>query len=530
MEREKKLAVVGLSGSGKTLTALALLGLLPEGTQVSGSVWYFDADQQPIDLLHCPPDRLAGIRGRHIAMMFQEPLTALNPVLTCGAQIAEAVRRHRNLSAQEANDLTLYLLHQVKLDEARRISKSYPHQLSGGQRQRILLAMALASSPELLVADEPTSSLDSVAQAEILDLINEMCDHYRMSLLFITHDLSVAAQLASGILVFDSGTVVESGIPQQLLQQPRHPATQRLVSCLKERRKQVSHPGAVLPHPTIGKGHSNANAAQPASPPVLLEVRNLSVTHYESGFVRRPAKTLAVYNVSFTIHEGESVGLAGVSGSGKTSLAWAILGLQDSVTGQIFFRGRPEDPLMPVRSGCPPRGIQLIFQDPFASLNPRLTIGSALEEAVSAGQPLLKGSACRQQVLRLLDQVQLPASCLARFPHEFSAGQRQRIALARALATRPRLLICDECVSSLDVCGQAAILQLLQHLRREHNLAYLFIAHDMNLMAGFCDRIMLMRNGELVEQNLTDRLFADPQTDYARQLLLSVRRWHTLPY
>lgn len=526
------MALVGSSGSGKTLTVLSLLGLQPKTCAADGSALFCAPNLGPVDLIRLNERQRNRLRGRHLAMIFQEPLSALNPVFTCGYQIQEVVRQHCRLRGKAAQQRTLQLLEQVRFEDPRTVYHSYPHQLSGGQRQRVMLAMALAASPSLLIADEPTTALDAIAQAELLQLIGTLSRQFGMSLLFITHDLGVAANLAEHIVVMDQGVTVESGPTTSVMSSPVHEATRRLLHCL-HRRGIFTVSNEPNKHFSKSANVSSADdvlaAATAPNRPVVLQVRHLYV-HYQNSFAAsRNRRNPAVKNVSFDVYEGESVGLTGISGSGKSSVARAIVRLLDDVAGQVQIHHENQALSQPLTSGKPPPGVQLIFQDPFASLNPRLSTRTILTEAILAAQPHLAPKEQSAFLSQLLDWVRLDASVLDRFPHQFSAGQRQRLAIARALATKPRLLICDECFASLDVCAQAAIMDLLQQLRRELHLALLIISHDLVIIRQLCQRLLLLHQGQLIEQNTTERWFDQPVSDIGKKLLSSARQWNRLP-
>lgn len=525
VRRNQKVAIVGLSGSGKSLTLLSALRLLPAPFSVKGQSWYHPLNAAPVDLLSCSPGQLSAIRGRRIALMFQEPLTSLNPLLTCGFQIAEVIRQHFHKAKKEIREDVNYLLEQVRFDDPERVSRRYPHELSGGQRQRIMLAMALAGKPEMLIADEPTSALDCITQAEILELITDLTGRNRMALLFVTHDIHLAAGLADRILVFDRGFLVDSLKPADL-QQATHPATRNLLNCLQPRTKvaaRVLQKNQQADRLEVSQQEpSSAYSATADAAPALLQVSDLHVSYYASNFTPFRRKVDAVQGISFEIKAGESVGLAGVSGCGKTSVAMALLGFQDYWSGQVLFRQHPDAPFQSVTTGRVPKGIQLIAQDPYASLNPRYCVADMLGEAIRISEPGQPSDYYCRRIQEIMDGVQLPASALHRYPHAFSAGQRQRIAIARALATRPRLLLCDECVAALDVCSQATIIDLLNRLRKEQNLSYLIISHDLLVIRQLCDRVLFMLQGRIVEQMSVSELVYSGGDTYAQQLLRSV--------
>ena len=489
------LCIVGESGSGKSLTAHAVMGLLPRGVTASGGQILFGG----ADLLRLPSSGIRKLRGRDIAMIFQDPMAALNPVVTIGRQITEQIRAHRAISEKEALDLAGGLLAEMGLKDPRALLKSFPHQLSGGQRQRVMIAMALSLSPKLLIADEPTTALDVTTQAQILKLIKRIQSEREMSVLFITHDFGVVADMADRVAVMRHGRVVEEGTAAQVLGDPKHSYTRALIAA-------------------VPRGESTLAPVAQDKP--LLTVTGLSKHFRRGGFFSGSAAITAVDKVSLTLSRGETLGIVGESGSGKSTLARCVIRLLDPDEGEMLFDGadiahmKARD-LRPLR-----RRIQMVFQDPFSSLNPRQTVG----EIVIAG-PRAYGEdmkEARERAADILRLVGLNPETMNRFPHEFSGGQRQRIGLARALMLKPDILIADEPVSALDVTVQAQVLKLLDDVRRQMNLAMLFITHDMRVAAQVCHRVMVMRHGQVVESGPTSAVFAAPSSDYTRALLAAI--------
>ncbi|MBV7409051.1 ABC transporter ATP-binding protein [Maritimibacter sp. DP1N21-5] len=486
--------LVGESGSGKSMTALAIMGLLPRGFTTSGAVWLGDQD-----LLKVPERDMCRIRGNRIGMIFQEPMTALNPVKTIGDQVAETLLVHGKATRSEALAVAARRLDRVGLPADRFPLTRFPHELSGGQRQRVAIAMAVALHPELLIADEPTTALDVTTQAQILDLLNEIVDDEGMSLLLITHDLAVVAGMADHVAVMKSGRVVESGATETLYRTMSHPYTRALFA---------------------------ATDHQPARTPRVSKEPLLTVEHAVRDYAT-PRKTLlgppgrfrAVNDVSFTLHEGESLGLVGESGCGKSTLARAILGLEPLQSGTITAFGRQIGPHFPnaLRSG-----IQVVFQDPYGSFNPRWRVERLVAEPfhLMPAPPADK----RDRVAQALTDVGLPADAMDRYIHEFSGGQRQRIAIARALVTRPDLIVLDEAVSALDVSVRAQVLDLIARLQAEHGLAYIFISHDLSVVRSVTDRVIVMRAGEIVETGETRTVFETPRHDYTKRLIAATPR------
>ena len=501
----KILCVVGESGSGKSLTANALLGLLPEGVTVSAGQAIWQGRQ---DLLRLAPAELRRLRGQGIGMIFQEPMTALNPLHTIGRQLAEVFQVHTDLRRHEIAARVHELLVAVQLPDPARVLKAYPHELSGGQRQRVMIAMALALEPALLIADEPTTALDVTTQAQILHLIHDLQRRRGTAVLFITHDFGVVAEIADRVAVMQQGKLVEQGSAEQVLNAPQHSYTRTLIAAV---------PALTPPAPRP--------QTQSEAPPALA-VEGLSKTYRPRGWFQRKAVTRpAVDQVSLLLPAGATLGIVGESGSGKSTLARLILGLLQSDAGNIQVAGAPLPQgarLRRERAGK----IQMVFQDPYGSLNPRHRVGDIVAQG-----PLEQGvprSQARARVRELFELVGLDPNALQRYPHEFSGGQRQRIGLARALALQPRVLLADEPVSALDVSVQAQVLALLARLREQLGLSILFITHDLRVAAQICDRIAVMKDGQVIESGSSADVFGAPVHPYTRQLLDSVpgRQWH----
>lgn len=495
------LGVIGESGSGKSMMALSILGLLPRGADAAGSI---RLDGQ--ELLSMPEREMCRARGTEVSMVFQEPLTALNPLQTIGAQVAETVRIHRRASRREAAALARQVLARVGLDPARVPPSRYPHQLSGGQRQRVGIAMAIALRPKLLIADEPTTALDVTTQAQILDLLRRLVDEDGMALVFITHDLAVVSSFADRLAVMRAGAVVEAGPTAAILTGLRHPYTRALF---------------------LASRHQPALGPPPGAAP-LLEVRNLSRSYPTRGLFRTGPPTRAVRDVSFSISTGESLGLVGESGSGKSTLARIVLGLDHPDSGSISIEDKP------VQAGSTmPRAqratLQAVFQDPYGSFNPRHKVARLVAEPFHLLDDAPTGAALDAAVAKALTEVGLDSADADRFPHEFSGGQRQRLAIARALILRPRLIVLDEAVSALDVQVRARILDLLADLRRRYGIAYLFVTHDLTVVRAITDRVMVMRSGEIVESGPTGEVFAAPRHAYTRELLDAAPRLELTP-
>jgi ABC-type glutathione transport system ATPase component len=491
------LCIVGESGSGKSISAAAIMGLLPPALPLDGGRIFFEGN----DLAHQSAAAMRALRGARIGMIFQEPMTALNPLMRVGDQIAEVLQVHGRAHAARVQDL----LALVNLPDPGQIARSYPFRLSGGQRQRVMIAMALALEPAILIADEPTTALDVTTQMQILELIKEIQSRRGTGVLFITHDFGVVAEIAHRVVVMQHGAIVEQGSAQQVLNLPQHPYTQALI--------------AAVPHGV-------ATTIEPSPGGAVLDLFEVRKTYYRGGtFIGRGKAVVAVDNASLSIPRGQTVGLVGESGSGKSTLARCVVKLVQPESGRIRFDGEDLRPLS--RAAWKPyrKRIQMIFQDPFASLNPRRRVGDIIADGpVAHGVPRRQALQNAAELLRL---VQLDPGAAERFPHEFSGGQRQRIGIARALAMEPELLIADEPVSALDVSVQAQILALLQDLRARLGLTMLFITHDLRVAAQICDRVAVMQRGVIVEQGVTADVFAKPRHAYTRALLDSIpgRGW-----
>jgi peptide/nickel transport system ATP-binding protein len=500
------LCVVGESGSGKSLTAGAILGLLPQDVRASAGQILWQGEQ---DLLRLPAEAMRRLRGQGIGMIFQEPMTALNPLRTIGDQIAEVFRTHTRLGRADIRERTLALLESVRLPEPAQALEAYPHELSGGQRQRAMIAMALALEPALLIADEPTTALDVTTQAQILHLIHDLQRRKGTAVLFITHDFGVVAEIADRVAVMQRGVLVESGTAEQVLEHPRHPYTCALIAAV----------------PPLEPAAARAGSFDDA--PVILSTDALSKTYRKRGWLGRAGRvTHAVDGVSITLREGGTLGIVGESGSGKSTLARTLLGLVPPDAGAITLAGKP----LVFKGGSAHRDharrVQMVFQDPYGSLNPRQRVG----EIVAQG-PMVHGTPRREAMARaaeLFELVGLSADAIRRYPHEFSGGQRQRVGLARALAMQPRVLIADEPVSALDVSVQAQVLALLARLRDQLGLSIVFITHDLRVAAQVCDHIAVMKSGRVVESGVCADVFRQPAHPYTQALLAAVpgKKWN----
>ncbi|WP_202814405.1 ABC transporter ATP-binding protein [Falsirhodobacter sp. alg1] len=517
-------AIVGESGSGKSVTSLSILGLLdPKRSRVTG-----DIDLDGRNLLTLSETDMRKIRGNDIAMIFQEPMTSLNPVFTVGRQIGEVLIRHEGMSRAAARQETLRLMERVRIPNAQTRIDEYPHQFSGGMRQRVMIAMALASRPKLLIADEPTTALDVTIQGQILDLIKELQAEQGMAVLFITHDMGVVAEIADRTVVMFRGDCVETGATSQIFAAPRHPYTRALLAAVPRLGSMTGQDwplrfpkvdmetGAVTPQPAVV-----GSVAQGGSP--VLSVKGL-VTRFDVGsdLLGRPTGAVhAVENVSFDLFHGETLSLVGESGCGKSTTGRSVLRLVEPREGDITLDGYDVRHLAPADLQRMRRSGQMIFQDPFSSLNPRMTVGQTVAEPI-VKHGLARGGAARARVAELLDQVGLPAAMMDRYPHEFSGGQRQRIAIARVLGLNPKVIVADESVSALDVSIKAQVCNLLMDLQERLKIAYLFISHDMAVVERVSHRIAVMYLGEIVEIGPREAIFGNPQHPYTQKLIAAV--------
>jgi ABC-type glutathione transport system ATPase component len=515
--------VVGESGSGKSVSSLSLMRLVEYGggAIAGGRLLFERSGQGTVDLAQTPQEVMRGIRGNEIGMIFQEPMTALNPVFTIGRQLTEGVRLHKGYSAKQAQARALELLRQVRIPEPERRLKQYPHELSGGMRQRVVIAMALACEPRLLIADEPTTALDVTIQAEILALIDRLKRETGTAVMFITHDMAVVAQMADRVVVMFRGNKVEEGPVQQIFEAPQHPYTQALLSAVP---KLGEMRGKAYPEPMrlLGREQKLTDPI-PGTDEVLLEVKNLTTRFaVKGGFFRRTvAQVHAVEDLSFTLNKGQTLSLVGESGCGKSSAGRSILRLMEPQSGEIRLGGIDILALGGSELRKARLDMQMIFQDPFASLNPQMQLADQVAEPIH-NFATLKGKAIQERVAMLFDRVELPRSFMRRFPHELSGGQRQRVAIARALALNPKLIIADEAVSALDVSVQAQVLNLMMELQAELGISYLFISHDMAVVERVSHHVGVMYLGRIVEMGPRAAVFENPQHPYTKSLLSAV--------
>ncbi|MGC4059241.1 MAG: ABC transporter ATP-binding protein [Chitinophagaceae bacterium] len=517
--RGRTLAVVGESGSGKSLTALALMGLLPNKSVAGGARMLKNGDSE-LALDQLDERAWRKLRGKRIGMIFQEPMTALNPVQRVGKQIAETVRLHQHLSRKAAREKVIDWLGKVKLPDPERLFDRYPHELSGGQKQRVMIAMAMINGPDILIADEPTTALDASVQGEIILLMRRLQQDYGTAIFFITHDLALAGNIADDIMVLRRGQCVEYGPKDIVLTHPAHPYTQALLKCRPDAgNKSLRLPTVADFEPGIGYIPQPAPLSVPDYTSPLLEVQDLRVVfHNRNGLFGKKLFTEAVKGVSLKLYRGETLGLVGESGCGKSTLGKAILQLIPASGGSILFAGQ-QQVVKEDRSFR--RAVQLVFQDPYASLDPLFRVRDIITEPLRIHH-LLSESAKQQKALRLMEQVGLPAEALDKYPHEFSGGQRQRISIARALALEPEILICDESVSALDISIQAQVLNLLKDLQQRLGLSYLFISHDLSVVHYISDRILVMEKGRIVEEGSADQVLQHPSHPYTRKLVAAM--------
>lgn len=554
LHRGETVGIVGESGSGKSVTSLSIMRLInePPGKIAGGQILYYPntSNETPIDLLQLSEEEMRKYRGNELAMIFQEPMTSLNPVYTCGDQVMEAILTHKNVSKSVAKSQTLALFEKVKLPDPQRAFRSYPHQLSGGQKQRIMIAMAMSCTPSVLIADEPTTALDVTVQKTILELMKELQREMNAAIVFITHDLGVIAEIADRVLVMYKGNIVEENTVENIFKNPQHPYTKSLLACrppLDERLRRLPVVSDFMEIETQKDGSLklvekkdsvdqvlNAVKIPPQETALrlanlmkqdpILEIKNLK-TWYPSKknfFGKTIEYVKAVDDVSFNVYPGETLGLVGESGCGKTTLGRSILKLSPATEGSIFYKGKDLTKLTDAEMKEMRKDIQIIFQDPYSSLNPRMTIGSAIMEPMQVHNLYKNDAARKEKVIELLETVSLDPSYFNRYPHEFSGGQRQRICIARALALNPKFIICDESVSALDVSVQAQVLNLLIELRQKMDFTSIFISHDLSVVKFISDRMVVMNKGKIEEMGVADEIYNNPQKPYTQKLIEAI--------
>ncbi len=534
----RTLGIVGESGSGKSVSNLSVMHLLnPKQSRVKADAMLLEG----LDIKDFNEKQMAEVRGKRIAMIFQEPMTSLNPVYRCGYQVSEMIRQHEKVTKKAARDRVISLFRQVMLPRPEAIYDSYPHELSGGQKQRVMIAMAIACNPQILIADEPTTALDVTVQKEILKLLRKLQQETGMGMVFITHDLGVVSEIADDLVVMHNGEILEHGTVKEVLEHPQHPYTKGLLACrppMKIRLKKLPVVKEFLDGQWAGGKEQILQELQITEVERQEHLKNLyahdpilKVEHLQTWYPLKKGVFSRVYDhvkavddVNLEVFEGETLGLVGESGCGKTTLGRSILRLVEPTAGKVFFDGQEITALDPAKLRDFRKQAQIVFQDPYSSLNPRVRIGEAIAEPLRVHHIENDRKKCRQIVCELLEQVGLEASHYDRYPHEFSGGQRQRICIARALAVNPRLVICDESVSALDVSVQAQVLNLLNRLKEERHLTYIFISHDLSVVRFMSDRVLVMFNGKPVEYNDADELFEHPQNDYTKKLIAALPR------
>ena len=524
IEQQELVAIVGESGSGKSMTALMLMGLQPKKATLEAELLTFESR----DLTTLTPSDWQKRRGNTLGMVFQEPQSSLNPTQRCGKQLLEVLKIHRNISSKEGAVQITRALEEVQLHDTKRILKSYPHELSGGQKQRIMIAMALLCKPKLLIADEPTTALDVTVQKEIIELLKSLQKKYKMSVLFISHDLALVKQLADRVLVMYQGSIVESGTSTSLFKNPKHPYTKGLLFArpevgvrleslptLKDYQSGTFSPKIV----SYSKRQERQDKIYATSP--LLEVKELEKSYVMKGGWGKPSHFQAVKPISFSLYPGETLGLVGESGCGKSTLAKTLVCLDPLTAGALYWQGKKIDPKNKAQVGQLRKDVQFIFQDPYAALHPYKTLITSLEEVLLVHDSKNNNS-IRERALELLAQVGLDSEFAHRYPHELSGGQRQRVVIARALAVGPKVLLCDESVAALDISVQAQVLNLLNDLKNVLGLSYLFISHDLAVVKYMSDRVMVMQDGELVELQEADALYQNPKNKYTKKLIEAI--------
>ena len=545
LNKGETIGIVGESGSGKSVTSLSAMRLIPTppGVISGGEILFHKENNEVVDLLKLSKEEMRSYRGNELAMIFQEPMTSLNPVFTCGDQVVEAIMLHQKMNVKEAKELTIELFKSVKLPDPERVFNSYPHQISGGQKQRVMIAMAMSCKPSVLIADEPTTALDVTVQKTILELMQQLQKENEMGIMFITHDLGVIAELADKVVVMYKGKVVEQGDVWNIFKNPKHPYTKGLLACrppLEHRYKflptvsdfmQVDDSGnikdsgvsvdAFTKKLIIPKKIREDKQKELLSQNPILQINNLKTFFAIKGgfFGKTTGYVKAVNNVTFDVYPGETLGLVGESGCGKTTIGRTIIQLEQATEGEILYQGKDVTKMNAKELRAFRKEVQIIFQDPYSSLNPRMTIGNAIMEPMQVHGILKSNEERKKRVEELLARVNLDPTHFYRYPHEFSGGQRQRIGIARALAVNPKFIICDESVSALDVSVQAQVLNLLNELKKDYGLTYIFISHDLSVVKYMSDRMLVMQGGIIEEMGDADDIYRNPKTEYTKKLI-----------
>ena len=548
LHKGETIGIVGESGSGKSVTSLSIMQLIPNppGKITGGEIIYHTKDNKTVDLVKTKKDEMRHYRGNEIAMIFQEPMTSLNPVITCGDQVMEVILLHQKVTKREAREKTIKLFEEVQLPNPELMLDRYPHQISGGQKQRVMIAMAMSCNPNILIADEPTTALDVTVQKTILELMKKLQQEHNMGILFITHDLGVIAELADTVVVMYKGKVVEQGAVLDIFSDPKHPYTKSLLACrppLDKRLKRLpvvsdfmvrNENGDIVEldkkvsdavnSVIISSEERKKNHVELYQRDKILELKNVKTWFplEKTLFGKVLSYTKAVDDVSFDVYEGETLGLVGESGCGKTTLGRTILKLTEAIDGQIFYKRQELLRMKEVDFRAHRKDMQIIFQDPYSSLNPRITVGDAIMEPMKIHNIFPTSKQRRDKVHELLKKVGLDEKYFHRYPHEFSGGQRQRICIARALGLSPKFIICDESVSALDVSVQAQVLNLLNELKEEFKFTYIFISHDLSVVKFMSDRMVVMQKGKVEEMGDPDEIYINPKSEYTRKLIDSI--------
>ncbi len=527
LHKNEILGIVGESGSGKSVSSLAVLGLLPNKiSRISnGKILY-----QENDLTQKPSKDFRKIRGREISMIFQEPMSSLNPSLKCGYQVEEILFEHTNLSKKEVKAEVLSLFEKVKLPNPEKIYNSYPHQISGGQKQRVMIAMAIACKPKILIADEPTTALDVTVQKEIIKLLKDLQQETGMSIIFISHDLALVSEIADRVLVMYKGEIVEQGETKAIFHNPKQTYTKALIASrpsLDERLKRLptiaDFMNDTTPTEIITQEERTKRLEHLYTQPPILEVKNIEKNYYSKiGILGRKSVFQALNDISFKVYEGETKGLVGESGSGKSTIGNAILQLDKATKGQIFYKGTDITTLSDKEFKNFRKEIQIIFQDPYSSLNPKMKVGESIMEPMQVHKLYKNNKERKQKTIEILERVGLSEEHFNRYPHEFSGGQRQRIGIARTIALQPKLIVCDESVSALDISVQAQVLNLLNELKENFGFTYIFISHDLAVVKYMSDKILVLNKGKLEEETEADELYQNPKTEYSRKLIEAI--------